>query len=57
MYYDSGLRADFAVGLEGGESHRYKAALNLRNIGDRRYEPYGHFQPGFHVVATLGYEF
>jgi hemoglobin/transferrin/lactoferrin receptor protein len=57
LYYDSGARADFTVGIDGGESHKYKAALNFRNIGDQRYEPYGYFQPGFHVVATLGYEF
>ncbi|MDR1608496.1 MAG: TonB-dependent receptor [Deltaproteobacteria bacterium] len=57
IFYDSGLRADFIIGLEGGDEHKYKAALNFRNIGDERYEPDGLFQPGFHVVGTLGYEF
>jgi hemoglobin/transferrin/lactoferrin receptor protein len=55
--YDSGLRADFIIGVEGGQDHKYKAALNFRNIGDERYEPDGYFLPGFHVVGTLGYEF
>jgi outer membrane receptor protein involved in Fe transport len=57
MFYRSGARADFVIGVEGGENHKYNAALNFRNIGDKRYEPYGYFQPGFHIVGTLGYEF
>jgi hemoglobin/transferrin/lactoferrin receptor protein len=57
MFYRPGTRLDFVIGVEGGENHKYKAALNFRNIGDKRYEPYGYFQPGFHVVGTLDFEF
>jgi hemoglobin/transferrin/lactoferrin receptor protein len=56
-FYDSGTRADFVIGIESGEERKFKAALNFRNIGDKRYEPYGLFQPGFHVVGTIGYDF
>jgi hemoglobin/transferrin/lactoferrin receptor protein len=57
QFFKSGATVDFIVGVEGGDEHKYKAALNFRNIGDKRYEPYGYFEPGFHVVGTVGYEF
>ncbi|MDR2443760.1 MAG: TonB-dependent receptor [Deltaproteobacteria bacterium] len=57
LFYGHGTRTDFVVGVESGGEHKFKAALNFRNIFDQRYEPYGYFQPGFHIVGTLDYEF
>jgi hemoglobin/transferrin/lactoferrin receptor protein len=56
-FKNSGTRVDFVIGLEGGENHKFKATLNFRNIGDQKYEPNWYFQPGFHVVGTIGYEY
>ncbi|CAK7005913.1 MAG: Vitamin B12 transporter BtuB [Desulfovibrio sp.] len=50
---------NFTVGLEGGEEHKWHAALSLRNLLDKNYRQAGNGvdDPGFHVVATVGVEF
>jgi hemoglobin/transferrin/lactoferrin receptor protein len=55
--YHQGTQVNFTIGFEAGEEHKYRGVLSLRNIGDNKYEPYGFFQPGFHVVATIGFEY
>jgi hemoglobin/transferrin/lactoferrin receptor protein len=57
VIYGSGFKADVTIGLEGGDKRKYRGSLSFRNIGDRNYQPNGFFQPGFHVVADIGFEF
>ncbi|MDR1656549.1 MAG: TonB-dependent receptor [Deltaproteobacteria bacterium] len=57
IMYSSGWKADLTVGLEYGEDHRVRTSLSFKNIGDREYEPWGFYQPGFHMVGSLSYEF
>jgi hemoglobin/transferrin/lactoferrin receptor protein len=55
--FGRGFKGDLTIGLEGGEERQYRGSLTLRNLGDNEYEPYGFFQPGFHIVTTLEVEF
>jgi hemoglobin/transferrin/lactoferrin receptor protein len=57
LIYNQGLKGDVTLGLEGGDEHRYRATLSFRNIGDNEFQPWGYFQPGFHVVAAVGYQY
>jgi hemoglobin/transferrin/lactoferrin receptor protein len=57
MLYGQGLRGDVTFGIEAGQEHKYQAILSFRNIGDTDFQTWGWYQPGFHVVASLGFEF
>ena len=57
LYYASGWKSDLTFGLEYGEERKTRMTLSFKNIGDRTYEPLGYYQPGFHVVGSLAYEF
>jgi outer membrane receptor protein involved in Fe transport len=57
IVYSSGFKADLTVGAEYGQDHRLRASLSFKNIGDKPFEPWGYYQPGFHVVGSLSYEF
>ncbi|MDR1677579.1 MAG: TonB-dependent receptor [Deltaproteobacteria bacterium] len=56
-FYDSGLWGDLTLGLEVGDEHKYRGTLSFKNIGDNNFEPWGYFQPGFHLVAAVGFEY
>ncbi|MDR1309158.1 MAG: TonB-dependent receptor [Deltaproteobacteria bacterium] len=47
------------LGLEWGENHKWNASLSLRNIFDQAYTRANNVieDPGFHVVAGVGFEF
>ncbi|MDR0550147.1 MAG: TonB-dependent receptor [Deltaproteobacteria bacterium] len=55
--YGKGLKGDVTIGLEAGVDHKYQAILSFRNIGDTDFQPWGWFQPGFHIVAAVGFEY
>jgi hemoglobin/transferrin/lactoferrin receptor protein len=50
---------NLTLGLEWGEEHRWNATFALRNILDRKYTIATNVieEPGFHVVAGVGFEF
>jgi hemoglobin/transferrin/lactoferrin receptor protein len=47
------------LGLEWGVAHKWNATLSVRNIFDRQYtrSNNNNEDPGFHIVAGLGFEF
>jgi hemoglobin/transferrin/lactoferrin receptor protein len=47
------------LGLEWGDEHKWNASFSLRNIFDRRYTRANNMieDPGFHAVASVGFEF
>ncbi|MDR1678133.1 MAG: TonB-dependent receptor [Deltaproteobacteria bacterium] len=57
LVYSSGWKTDVTIGLEVGQEKKTKATLSFKNIGDRTFEPWGYYQPGFHLVGSLAYEF
>ncbi|MDR1657178.1 MAG: TonB-dependent receptor [Deltaproteobacteria bacterium] len=50
---------NLALGLEWGTDHRWNATLALKNIFDRDYKIATNVieEPGFHIVAGVGFEF
>jgi hemoglobin/transferrin/lactoferrin receptor protein len=57
LEYASGWKADLTLGVEVGRESKTKATLSLKNMGDRYYEPRGYYQPGFHVVGSLSFDY
>ncbi|MDR0622079.1 MAG: TonB-dependent receptor [Deltaproteobacteria bacterium] len=47
------------LGMEWGEEHKWNASVSLRNISNRAYTRANNaiMDPGFHVVAGVGFEF
>ncbi len=54
-HFKSGKQLNLALGVRGGEEHKYQVALNLRNLLDDPYEPDGYFTPGFHAILGASY--
>ncbi len=55
--HKGGQTANFSIGVEGGEEHKYSAILSLKNLFNQEYEPDYYYSPGFHAVLSLSYEF
>ena len=47
------------IGVQGTKEHKWNVALSLRNILDKNYRQAnnGVYDPGFHAVLAVGYEF